>query len=82
MNDETWVASERSAPIPDHAYPPQPEFGDVIDALDDAAASLKIVVRTRARGLLDRARAHVREHPLTMVAAAAGLAWLFGRLQR
>lgn len=82
MNDETRVASEPSSQVPNAAYPPPPEIGDVIDALDDAAASLKVVVRNRTHSLLHGVRVNVRERPLTMVTAAAALGWLFGRLHR
>ena len=80
MNEETLTAAER--PALRAGFPPPPEFGDVVDALDDAAAAFRVVVRRRTEGLLDRARIRIRERPLRAVALAAGAAWLIARLRR
>ncbi len=61
---------------------PRPELGDVADALDDAAASLKAVVSDTSEKLVDDLRAIVRENPLLTLAAVGGLAYLVGRMRR
>lgn len=61
---------------------PRPELGDVADALDDAAASLKAVVSDTSERLVDDLRAIVRENPLLTLAAVGGLAYLVGRMRR
>ncbi len=60
----------------------RPELGDVADALDDAAASLKAVVSDTSEKLVDDLRAIVRENPLLTLAAVGGLAYLVGRMRR
>jgi ElaB/YqjD/DUF883 family membrane-anchored ribosome-binding protein len=75
-----------AAPAAEHdaieRMPPPPVLGDVLDSLDDAAASLKRVARNEARALLHDVRARIRARPIKAVALAAGLAFLLGRLAR
>lgn len=82
MNDDTLAAPESAAAHSDGAYPPPPQFGDVIDALDDAAASLKVVVRNRTRTLLGDLRERINRQPLTAILAVGSLAYLLGRWRR
>lgn len=67
-------------PLP--RYPGRPVFGDVIDALDDAAASMRVVVADTGQSLVRRTASLVRERPLVSLAAVAAAAFLLGRLHR
>ena len=82
MKDDSLVAAELAGVQPSPAYPPAPELGDVIDALDDAAATFKVVVRNQARSVFEEMRNFVRDQPLVALALAGGVAFLFGRLRR
>jgi len=62
--------------------PPAPVLGDVLDALDDAAASFKVVAQNEVQDLLGAVRSEIRARPIKMVALAAGAAYLLGRLAR
>lgn len=79
---EDFVVVPETVPLPSQeAAPPEPELGDVIFALDQAAATLKAIVRNRSRSMLTEAREFVRDQPLTIVALALGVAYLYGRLK-
>ncbi|MEZ5463136.1 hypothetical protein [Dokdonella sp.] len=59
-----------------------PELGDVVDALDEAASSLKAVVRHQARSVFDDVDSYVRDQPLVALAIAGGVGYLIARLTR
>jgi hypothetical protein len=82
MSDEIPVPSAHARAHSPAEYPPPPELGDVIDALDDAAASLKVVVRNQTDSLLGGMRRFVRDQPLMAMAIAGATAYLIGRLRR
>ena len=67
---------------PGMAASPAPELGDVIDAIDDAASSLKSVVKNEADSLLMDFRSLIRDQPITSIAIAGALAYLIGRVGR
>ncbi|PZQ12806.1 MAG: hypothetical protein DI564_12180 [Rhodanobacter denitrificans] len=70
------------ADTPTLRYPGRPVFGDVIDALDDAAASLRVVVGDTGESLLKRTASLVRDRPVATLATVAAAAFLLGRLRR
>ncbi|MCR6699910.1 MAG: hypothetical protein NVV68_01485 [Dokdonella sp.] len=70
------------ADTPSLRYPGRPVFGDVIDSLDDAAASLRVVVSDTGESLLKRTAALVRDRPVATLATVAAAAFLLGRLRR
>jgi len=82
MIQESLVVPEIVRQDANVAFPPTPVLGDVIDALDDATASLRTVVRNRTRSVVEEARNFVRAQPLTSIAIAVGVAYLSGRLRR
>lgn len=59
-----------------------PELGDVVDSLDDAAATFKAIVKNEADSLLNDFRALIRDQPITSLAIAGALAYLLGRAGR
>lgn len=63
-------------------YASPPELGDVVDALEDAAASLKAVVRHQTRTVVGEVDQFVRAQPLAALAIAAGMGYLVARLTR
>lgn len=79
-------AHASSVPTPESAEPrlppADPEVGDVIDALEDALASLKAIVSNQASSATDGVRAVVRENPLAALAVTAGLVYVFTRWRR
>jgi hypothetical protein len=75
----TSVISERS--VIDMS-PPQPVFGDVLDSLDDAVASMRVVARNETEALVNRIRGGIRAKPLKVVTLVAAAAYLLGRLAR
>lgn len=83
---QTRIETGRPELPPDDAptlrYPGRPEFGDVIDALDDAAASLRVVVADTGESLLKRTASLVRDRPVATLATVAAAAFLLGRLRR
>ncbi|MBL0163362.1 MAG: hypothetical protein IPP82_06875 [Xanthomonadales bacterium] len=79
------ITNEFNAPDTDRSTPsaaPAPALGDVIDAVDDAAATFKAVVRNEADSLLHDFRSLIREQPITSIAVAGALAYLIGRVGR
>ncbi|MGB0135158.1 hypothetical protein [Dokdonella sp.] len=87
MNQEHLVGQEPQlheslSPRSTIQYPPPPELGDVIDALDDAAASLKSVVRSQTRSVVDEVGQYVRAQPLMALAIAGSVGYLIARIRR
>jgi hypothetical protein len=62
-------------------YPPPPQLGDVIDALDDAAASLKVVVKNQTKSIVQEMCLFVRRRPIAALAIAGTAAYLIGRFR-
>jgi ElaB/YqjD/DUF883 family membrane-anchored ribosome-binding protein len=64
----------------------EPELGDVVDSIDDAAAKMKTVVRNVVREKTDLmfgdARSLIRDQPLAAMAIVGAVAYLVGRLGR
>jgi len=58
------------------------ELGDVVDALEEAAVSLKAVIRNQARSVVDEADQFVRNRPMAALALAGGIGYLLARLTR
>ncbi len=82
------AASASAEPIPGSSAestrlpPAEPEVGDVIDALEDALASLKSIVKNHASTSTDGVRAVVRENPIAALAVTAGVIYLLARWRR
>ncbi|HUD41965.1 MAG TPA: hypothetical protein VMR06_08200 [Dokdonella sp.] len=76
------VPERLPADTPTLRYPGRPVFGDVIDALDDAAASLRVVVTDTGESVLKRTASLVRDRPVAALATVAAAAFLLGRLRR
>lgn len=69
-------------PQADAMAAPAPELGDVIDSIDDAAATLKTVAQNGFDRVLEDARTLIRDQPLVAVALAAAVAYVVGRMGR
>ena len=82
MNDESIAVTGHPGVPASTEYPPPPELGDVIDALDDAAASLKVVVKNGTKSIVDDISHFVHRRPLAAVVMAGAAAYLVGRLSR
>ena len=63
-------------------YASPPELGDVVDALEDAAASLKAVVRNQTRTAVGEVDQFVRKQSLAALAIAAGIGYVVAGLTR
>lgn len=64
------------------AAAPAPALGDVIDSIDDAAATFGRIIRNEAHSLTDDVRGMIREQPVMAVAVVGAVAYLLGRLMR
>ena len=68
--------------VPIHANATPAELGDVVDSIEDAAATLGRVVREEAQSMVDDVRSLIREKPLAAISVVGAVAWVFGRLMR
>lgn len=59
-----------------------PELGDVLDSIEDAAATMGRVICNEADYLVDDVRGLIREQPVAAVAVVGAVAYLLGRLTR
>ena len=77
------IVSEISTEIPCTSPAASPaELGDVIDSIEDAAATLGRVVRGEAQSMVDDVRSLIQEQPIVAVSVVAAVAYVFGRLMR
>ena len=58
------------------------ELGDVLDSIEDAAATLGRVITHEAESLVDDVRGLIRDQPVAAVAVVGAVAYLLGRLMR
>lgn len=58
------------------------ELGDVLDSIEDAAATLGRVITNEAESLVDDVRGLIRDQPVAAVAVVGAVAYLLGRLMR
>ncbi|MEO8012339.1 MAG: hypothetical protein ABI650_11890 [Dokdonella sp.] len=86
LEDNEAVATSNPHAIPDPSSPRQPtaepEVGDVIDALEDALASLKAIVSNQATSTTNGIRSVIRENPLAALAVTAGIVYVVARWRR
>ncbi|HET9033584.1 MAG TPA: hypothetical protein VFN25_11825 [Dokdonella sp.] len=80
-NELPSAHSDPSLP-PNPAAAVAPQLGDVIDGIQDTAATLKSVVRNETDSLLNDFRDLIRDQPIASVAVAGTLAFLIGRIGR
>ncbi|MEO7012688.1 MAG: hypothetical protein ABI127_00135 [Dokdonella sp.] len=77
------ILPEMATEIPGASAAASPaELGDVIDSIEDAAATLSRVVRGEAQSMVEDVRSLIREQPIVAVSVVGAVAYLFGRLMR